>query len=189
MKKYASIAIALAVAPFGAAFAGSPSTSLSYDYIGLDLVQVDIDNTDADADGIAAGFYSSVSDSLFLFGGYAKLDVDGGSSANGGNLGLGFRVPLAATSDFNAGVSLEYANGGNGVGSDIGFGVHTAFRFLFIPALEGEVGVSHFDVQDSDDTVVGASLRWHITSRFSAGGGYAVGSDSKSTSLGVRFNF
>jgi long-subunit fatty acid transport protein len=201
MKKTPAIAIAalLAVAGTGAAQA----QGLSYNYAQLAYERVDLDDIDVDFDGFSISGSWLLNEDLYIFGGYGEGETStyniGVFSGKVGleaiTAGLGWRYGLSDQTDLNLSAAFERSKvRGKGdfdvIGSesDNGYSLSVGLRHLLIPRLEVGADVTYIDVID-DDTVFTAGVLGHLTPNFSIGGSYSVGSDAKSWSVGVRFNF
>ncbi len=189
---------ALAVAPLSA-FAGG----LSYNYVQAGYVSADIDDPNVDADGFDLRVSGLVSDVVYVHAGYGSLETDrfsilgttGSLETDTITLGLGFRAPLAPTTDFIAEVAYVNADASGKGGfsgadeDDSGYSLSGGVRHLFTPQFEGGASVNYVDVFDEDETALALSALFHLTPQFSLGAGYSVGSDADSWTLGARFNF
>ncbi len=167
------------------------ASGLNYNYVegGYVATNLDNDNGDIDADGFGVNASAALSDNFHIFGGYASQDtdtfelVDGGervnTDANQWRIGLGYNLPIAASTDLVAraayekfeiddvtvdGETFDINEGDDGYSAEVG--VRTAFT----DNLEGHAFAGYEDFgNDADDFYgrVGAQVkfnpRWGIS--------------------------
>lgn len=184
-------ALLLAALPFAAS--AQDASGLNYNYVegGYVATNLDNDNGDIDADGFGGNASVALSDNFHLFGGFSTQDTDtfevfDGTNQNRVNtdvnqwrLGLGYNLPIAATTDLVAraayekfevddvtvnGETFEVNDGDDGYSAEVG--VRTAFTSNF----EGHAFAGYEDFgNDADDFYgrVGAQVkfnpRWGIS--------------------------
>jgi hypothetical protein len=185
------IAAALAGASTALAAQGLP-----YNFVEAGYVNIDFDDTDIDADGFAVGGQGLINPNVFVFGSYGQVESDPfmGVTAEVDSLaaGLGYRSALNPTTDLNATVAYLRAKAeidGFGSDSENGFGLGLDLRSMLSQVIEGSAGINYTDIADDDDTSFNLGLLLYVSPAFALGGGYSIGSDAKSYTLGARLSF
>jgi len=182
---------------------------LSYNYISAIYgeTEADIDEAGLDgeleSDGYGIEFSVDLGQNLYIFGGYAKQEIDGeaedsefiytvrGVDADTGTLGLGYYRALSDTAHWNLGVSAIHQDI-DGLDSEWGAQVSTGFR-VALGAFEvrPNVGYMHFFDDDIDGTLtagLGAELKLGRVA-LNAGYSWAEETDSETITGGVRVYF
>lgn len=188
------LALSLVVLPLSVHAAQRSASSppgLSYSFLDARYVTVDGDGADADGYGISASFL--VHPNVFLFGGYADVESDGGIDVETTTIsgGVGFRHGVSGAVDLvgsAAAVNADVDVPGFGSDDDTGFALEGGVRALLTPMFEIGGAVTYIDIFEEDETDFVASGLLHLgASGFSVGASYAV--DAEALSVGGRFNF
>jgi hypothetical protein len=189
MKKIVALAVASLVSTMALANEpGKTDTGLDYNKIEVDYASAKIGTTSN-----YAGYYTSgsflVSESIYVLANYASLSKSGKSDYEKSNLGLGYRMPIAANADFLT--SLSYYSqtySGTKTGYNLSLGARAKVSgdsdilgaYSYISA--GSVSYNNFSL----------GVKYNITESVFASGGYFSQTGSSSSSgytLGVGLKF
>ena len=189
MKKIVALAVASLVSSM--ALANEPGKSDT----GLDYNKIEVDYASAKIGSKKnyTGYYVSgsflVSESIYVLANYASLSKSGKSDYEKSNLGLGYRMPIAANADFLT--SLSYYSqtySGTKTGYNLSLGARAKVSgdsdilgaYSYISA--GSVSYNNFSL----------GVKYNITESVFASGGYFSQTGSSSSSgytLGVGLKF
>lgn len=138
-----------------------------------------------DFDGIDVGGVYLLENNVYVTGEYKMLD-DSGTDLDMTTVGLGYRMPLNATTDAYFGANFERID----VESydDNGYSVNAGVRSMVSEQVEllGQIG--YYDVDDGDVTVkVGAN--YYVSPRWAVGASYEKIDDLDITQLNARYTF
>ncbi len=195
MKKIA-IAIALVAATGVAQAAERPE----WNQLGIAYQSLDVNGESINGFGVAgsaliseqlfvAGSFARASEEVNMFGESVDLDLDTTS------LGLGFRHPLSANTDFFAVVSYEkieataYYMGESGSASDNGVGLTGGFRSMLTESFEIGGSLAYITIDDESETAVSVGADYYLTPSIALGLAHSVADDVDTTSVGVTFVF
>lgn len=165
------------------------ASRLSYTYGDARLVIQDPDNGD-DFTGVRVAGSAQFQPKLFVTGAITTVGSDN-VDIDTLDLGLGFRHPIAADTDFVAGVGLIWADvdtpgGGD---DDTGLSLLGGVRSLVGPQFELGGYASYAEVfGDGDITLTGEGLL-HLTPQWSLAGSLGFSDDFTILTVGGRYNF
>lgn len=163
---------------------------LSYTYGDARLVIQDPDNGD-DFTGVRVAGAAQFQHNLFVTGAITTVGSDN-VDIDTLDLGLGFRHPIAADTDFVAGAGLIWADvdtPGNGGDDDTGLSLLGGVRSLVGPQFELGGYASYAEVfGDGDITLTGEGLL-HLTPQWSLAGSLGFSDDFTILTVGGRYNF
>jgi hypothetical protein len=164
---------------------------------GLDYTKIEVDYMSATInDSTWNGYYTSgsflVSENVFLLGNYASVSRSS-ITREKSNIGIGYRLPIAASTDFFTTLSyysqtVEGTTKLTDVGGSLGLGVRAK-----LSADADVVGTYHYISADSNTyNNYSVSLKYNVTQSIFVTGGYTsqTGSSSATAYLvgaGVRF--
>ena len=176
-------ALLLAMLPFAAS--AQSASGLNYNYVegGYVATNIDNDNGDIDADGFGVNASAALSDNFHIFGGYASQDTDTFELVDGGNrvntdanqwrLGLGYNLPIAATTDLVARAAYEKFEIDDVTvdgetfdisDADDGYSAEVGVRSAFTDNIEGHAFAGYEDFGDGADDFygrVGAQVKFN----------------------------
>lgn len=176
-------ALLLAALPFAAS--AQSTSGLNYNYVegGYVATNIDNDNGDIDADGFGVNASAALSDNFHIFGGYASQDTDTFELVDGGNrvntdanqwrLGLGYNLPIAATTDLVARAAYEKFEIDDVTvdgetfdisDADDGYSAEVGVRSAFTDNIEGHAFAGYEDFGDGADDFygrVGAQVKFN----------------------------
>ncbi|HEX7081712.1 MAG TPA: outer membrane beta-barrel protein [Gammaproteobacteria bacterium] len=167
--------------------------SLDYTYVEATYTSVEEDFGLVDIDGNGFGVKGSlaVSDSVFLFAGYATedyddVDVDGTKY----DLGAGMRWGLNPRLDLVGELAWMHAEADAGAISadDDGLGLGVGLRSRVHDDIELQGGLRYVDFDDSD-TFLSFGGRYYFTDSVAAGFGLDFNDDWTGWNLGIRAEF
>lgn len=186
-----TLALAAAAALFALpAQAQQSAGRLSYTYGDARLVIQDPDNGD-DFTGVRVAGSAQFQHNLFVTGAITTVGSDN-VDIDTLDLGLGFRHPIAADTDFVAGAGLIWADvdtPGNGGDDDTGLSLLGGVRSLVGPQFELGGYASYAEVfGDGDITLTGEGLL-HLTPQWSLAGSLGFSDDFTILTVGGRYNF
>lgn len=188
-----TLALAAAAALFALpalAQAQQSAGRLSYTYGDARLVIQDPDNGD-DFTGVRVAGSAQFQHNLFVTGAITTVGSDN-VDIDTLDLGLGFRHPIAADTDFVAGAGLIWADvdtPGNGGDDDTGLSLLGGVRSLVGPQFELGGYASYAEVfGDGDITLTGEGLL-HLTPQWSLAGSLGFSDDFTILTVGARYNF
>lgn len=175
----ASSALVLALlAALPLAASAQQASGLNYNYVegGYTATNLDNGNDDIDADGFGANGSVALSDNFHLFGGFNRQDTDTFEFTSGANrgrvntdvnqwrLGLGYHLPIAATTDLVARAAYEKFEVDdvtvNGTRYDVnegddGYSAEVGVRSALGAKFEGHVMAGYQDFGDGADDFYG----------------------------------
>lgn len=138
-----------------------------------------------DFDGIDVGGVYLLENNVYVTGEYKMLD-DSGTDLDMTTVGLGYRMPLNATTDAYFGANFERIDVESD--DDNGYSVNAGVRSMVSEQVEllGQIG--YYDVDDGDVTVkVGAN--YYVSPRWAVGASYEKIDDLDITQLNARYTF
>ena len=188
----ALLPLAFASAP---AFAAEPPAEIRYDYLDLGLLFGEIDTAGSDVDFWGAGVAGSwgVHQNIALTAslGTGEIDALGDIDTTELSFGITPHFALADNLDLVIPLALEWADfdAGSASDDDTGYSLGVGVRWLINPAWEFGAGLTHVDIFDTDDQIVDASIRWHLSHLLSLGLGAEFGDDTSAALFDVRFSF
>jgi hypothetical protein len=191
MKKIVTLAVLALVG--GMALANEPGktdTGLDYNKIEVDYMSATI------SDATWNGYYTSgsflVSESIFLLGNYASVSRSG-TIVEKSNIGIGYRLPVAASTDFFTTLSyysqtVESSSKSTDVGGSLGLGVRAKL------SADTDVVASYNYISAEAKTYNNYSinLKYNVTESIFVTGGYLSQTGTSSASaylLGGGFRF
>lgn len=174
MKRPLILLALLAASPFAAS--AQNASGLNYNYVEGGYVATNLDNNngDIDADGFGANGSVALSDNFHLFGGFNRQDTDTFELFQGGNrvdthvnqwrLGVGYNLPIAATTDLVARAAYEKFNVDDitvdGVRYDVndgddGYSAEVGLRSALGANFEGTIAAGYQDFGGNADDFYG----------------------------------
>jgi hypothetical protein len=188
-------ALGLAAALLALPLAAQAEDKISYNYVDAAYVVVDIDGFSKDADGFALRGSVELTDSVFLFAGYADLSVNAGGfniDEKDYSVGVGYDWSMSDTMSLYGKVAWVRAEGdalGFSVDED-GFSLGVGIRAFVLDPLELEGAVTYADLGDfGDSTTLGLAARYYFTQQFAVGVEAGLSDDATSYGVGVRFQW
>jgi hypothetical protein len=189
MKKIIALTVASLVC--SAAFANDPGKTDT----GLDYNKIEVDYTSAKIGTTSnySGYYTSgsflINENIYVLANYASLSKSGKSDYEKSNLGLGYRMPIAANADFLTSISYySQTYSGTQTGYNLSLGARAK--------VSGDADVLGTYSYISADSVsynnFSLGIKYNITESIFASGGYFSQTGSSSSSgytLGVGFKF
>ncbi|WP_434928859.1 porin family protein [Shewanella sp. HL-SH2] len=174
--------------------------SIRWDSASLSYQTVELDEYDMSGFGISGtkllnenifvlGSYASVSDDVNVYGSNVDLEF------NRLSLGLGYRYPVAKTTDLFGIVSYEKMGveasyqGNSDDDSENGFGLQGGVRTLVAENIELSGALNYVDIGDASETGINLSAMYHFTEQFSASIGYGHLDDVDTVSVSAVFFF
>jgi hypothetical protein len=186
----ALLASSCALAPLAAQAEG-----LSYSQLDAGYVVTDIDDFNDEADGfMLRGSYEFV-ENWFGYARYLDQSVDAFGvdvDVSQFSLGVGYALPLAATTDLygKIGYSQADASAGGASADDDGYELAVGLRAKPLQQLELEGSVNYLDLSDTgDDTSLGLAARWYFADQLAVGVEGDFADDATSYGIGVRWSF
>ncbi len=142
------IACALVV-PFTAG-----AEDLSYSYLQAGVTRIDVDEGGSE-NGYSFAGSGALNENWHIAGEYTSYDVDFGllsDSVDAWNVGLGYNMGIADSTDFVARLSYEKLE--SSVFDANGYGIEVGVRHAFNENFEGGASLKHVDIEDEGDTGV-----------------------------------
>jgi len=165
--------------------------AMNYTYVEGAYANTDIDGG-LDGDGLDVRGSFSLTDTLFLTGGYTSRDFDFGIDLDRYEAGLGGHLPLAANLDVVGTVSYLHSEEDFAFGDadDDGIGLALGLRGRLTDALEVQGGLSYADLDDfNDDLALSIDGRYYMTPQLALGAGFEAGDDVSTWTVGLRYEF
>jgi len=187
--------LGIAVALLALPLAAQAEDRISYNYVDAAYARVNLDGVSEDADGFLLRGSFELTDSFFLFAGYADLSLDAGPfdvDEKDYSVGAGYAWSFNDKMDLYGKLAWVRAEGdalGFSVDED-GFSVGVGLRAFVLDPLELEGAVTYVDLGDlGDSTSVGVAVRYYFTRNFAVGAEVGVSDDATTYGAGVRFQW
>jgi hypothetical protein len=163
-----------------------------YTFVEVSYMDTELDAGPGDiaGDGLGVSASLSLTDDVFLFGGYDTQDFGFGIDASTYDFGAGMRWGLNPQVDIVGDLAWVHTQVDTGFASadDDGLGLGLGLRGRMSDSIELQGGLRYVDLDDSD-TFLSLGGRWHFTEIFAASFGLDFNDDISGWSLGLRAEF
>lgn len=159
----------------------------NFNYAGIGYTWDDLEEFDCEQDGLYVEGSIMVNEQMFLQGQYSDVDGNNGCGSQLGRVGAGIRADFGANSALYGIFSLVHLDYGQD--ADPGFGLNVGIRSIVAPGVELRGYLAHDDVDEYDQTYLGAGVNYWLSREFSLTGEATVSDDTQGISAGIRLNF
>ncbi|MBI3188691.1 MAG: hypothetical protein HYZ31_12600 [Gammaproteobacteria bacterium] len=176
-------------------FSATAQAALSYSYVEGAYISsdLDIEGFSVDGDGVSLSGSAAVTPNIAINGYYETLSYDYGIDLDSLSIGVTFHTPLAAGTDFVAGIDYldaEFSIDGFGSEDDTGNVLSAGVRHELSNTAELEANIVRVDIFEETDTGFAIGLLMDITGTpTQVGFGFSDIGDETSLKISARLNF
>lgn len=160
---------------------------ISYNQAAIQFTNQHLDDYDCHQSGIALNGSKALDNDFFAVAALADVSGNKGCGSTALSLGAGMHTVFGADSSLYGTLSYENISVEHGIG-DSGLIAAVGLRGFVSPELEAQLELAHHTAFDGDTQLSLAGNYW-INPGFAATGQVALGSETSSISVGIKFNY